>query len=160
GTDATLFAAQPMTDRWTGTILAGGHWQERNDIDDDGWVDLAGYSRAVVRPRIFWSDGAGRTLFATGGAMWEQRQGGTVPSAGLPATGAPYPESLDTARFDGGLVTQTPVAQRYVLTGRVSAMRKDEDYLRGDVPERDVQDTFFAELAVRGTASRQTWVGG
>ncbi len=160
GTDATLFAAQPFTERWSGTVLVGGHWQQRNDIDDDGWADLAGYSRAVVRPRAFWSDGAGRSLFATGGAMWEERHGGTMPSAVLPATGAPYPESLDTARFDGGLVAQTPLAQRYVLTVRVSATHKDEDYLRGDVRERDIQDTVFAELAVRGTAPRQTWVAG
>jgi iron complex outermembrane receptor protein len=160
GTDATLFAAQPFTERWSGTVLVGGHWQQRNDIDDDGWADLAGYSRAVVRPRVFWSDGAGRSLFATGGAMWEERHGGTMPSAVLPATGAPYPESLDTARFDGGLVAQTPVAQRYVLTARVSATHKDEDYLRGDVRERDIQDTMFAELALRGTAPRHTWVAG
>jgi len=160
GTDATLFAAQPMTDRWSGTVLVGGHWQERNDIDDDGWADLAGYSRAVVRPRVFWNDGAGRSLFATGGAMWEQRRGGTTPGAVLLSTGAAYPESLDTTRFDAGMVAQTPVAKRYVLTARVSATRKDEDYLRGDVLERDLQDTFFAELALRGTAPRQTWVGG
>jgi outer membrane receptor for ferrienterochelin and colicins len=160
GTDATLFAAQPLTERWSGTLLVGGHWQQRNDIDDDGWADLAGYSRAVVRPRVFWSDGAGRSLFATGGAMWEQRRGGTMPSSVLSAAGTPYPESLDTTRFDGGLVAQAPVAGRYVLTARVSATRKDEDYLRGDVRERDIQDTFFAELAVRGAAPRQTWVGG
>ena len=160
GTDATLFAAQPFTDRWSGTLLLGGHWQQRNDVDDDGWADLAGYSRAVVRPRIFWSDGTGRSLFATGGGMWEQRHGGTMPSAVLPAIGGPYPESLDTARVDGGLVGQVPIAGRYVATTRVSATRKDEDYLRGDVRERDVQDTVFAELALRGTAPRQTWVGG
>ena len=160
GTDATLFAAQPFTERASGTILVGGHWQERNDVDEDGWADLAGYSRAVVRPRMFWSDGTGRSLFATAGAMWEQRRGGTMPSAVLPATGAAYPESLDTTRFDGGLVAQMPVAGRYVVTARVSATRKSEDYLRGDVPERDVQDTVFAELAVRGTAPRQTWVAG
>lgn len=160
GTDATLFAAQPFSDRWSGTMLVGGHWQQRNDVDDDGWADLAGYSRAVVRPRIFWSDGTGRSLFATGGAMWEQRHGGTMPSDVLPATGAPYPESLDTTRFDAGIVGQAPIAGRYVLTTRVSATRKDEDYLRGDVRERDGQDTVFAEIALRGTARRQTWVGG
>jgi iron complex outermembrane receptor protein len=160
GTDATLFAAQRFSERWSGTVLVGGHWQERNDIDEDGWADLAGYSRGVVRPRLFWNDGAGRSLFATGGAMWEQRRGGTMPEATLSATGAPYPESLETTRFDGGLVAQTPVAERFVLTARVSATRKDEDYLRGDVRERDVQDTMFAELALRGTAPRQTWVGG
>jgi outer membrane receptor for ferrienterochelin and colicins len=160
GTDATLFAAQPFTERWSGTLLVGGHWQQRNDIDDDGWADLAGYSRAIVRPRVFWSDGTGRSLFATGGAMWEQRRGGTMPSAVLTPTGAPYLESLDTTRFDGGVVAQMPVAGRYVLTARMSATGKDEDYLRGDVREHDIQDTFFAELAVRGTALRQTWVGG
>jgi outer membrane receptor for ferrienterochelin and colicins len=160
GTDATLFAAQRFTDRWSGTVLLGGHWQQRNDIDDDGWADLAGYSRGVIRPRIFWSDGSGRSLFATGGAMWEDRHGGTMPSAVLPAIGAPYPESLVTTRFDGGIVAQLPIARRYVATTRVSATRKDEDYLRGDVRERDVQDTMFAELALRGTAPRQTWVGG
>src|SRR5205814_3489994 len=132
GTDATLFAAQPFTERWSGTLLVGGHWQQRNDIDDDGWADLAGYSRAIVRPRVFWSDGTGRTLFATAGAMWEQRRGGTMPSAVLSPIGAPYPESLDTARFDGGLVAQMPAAGRYVLTARVSATRKDVDDLRGD----------------------------
>ena len=160
GTDATLFAAQPFTERWSGTLLVGGHWQQQNDVDDDGWADLAGYSRAIVRPRVFWSDGTGRSLFATGGAMWEQRHGGTMPSAVLGPTGAPYPESLETTRFDGGVVAQMPVAGRYVVTARMSATGKDEDYLRGDVREHDVQDTFFAELAVRGTAPRQTWVGG
>src|SRR4051794_3888648 len=160
GTDATLFAAQPFTECWSGTLLVGGHWQQRNDVDDDGWADLAGYSRGIVRPRVFWSDGTGRSLFATGGAMWEQRHGGTMPSAALTPTGAPDPESLDTTRFDGGVVAQVPVAGRYVLTARMSATAKDEDYLRGDVREHDIQDTFFAEAAVRGTAPRQTWVAG
>ena len=119
-----------------------------------------GYSRALVRPRVFWNDGTGRSLFATAGAMWEQRNGGTMPSAVLTPTGAPYPESLDTTRLDAGVVAQMPVAGRYVVTARMSATGKDEDYLRGDVREHDVQDTFFAELAVRGSAPRQTWVGG
>jgi len=111
GTDATFFAAQPWNERWSGTMLVGGHWQERNDIDEDGWADLAGYSRAVVRPRVFWNDGAGRSLFVTGGAMWEQRRAGTIPGAVLSPTGAPYPESLDTTRLDGGLIAQTPVGR-------------------------------------------------
>jgi iron complex outermembrane receptor protein len=92
--------------------------------------------------------------------MWEERRGGTIPSAVLAPTGAPHPESLDTRRFDGGLVAQMPIADRYVLTARLSATRKAEDYLRGDARQRDIQDTAFAELAMRGTAPRQTWVGG
>ena len=160
GTDAVLFAAQPLGERWSGTVLLGGHWQERSDVDDDGWADLAAYSRGVFRPRIFWGDGAGRSFFATGGAMWETRDGGTMPGAVLTATGAPYLESLDTTRVDGGMEAQVPIAKRYVLTARLSATRKDERYRRGDAPEHDVQDTFFAEAAVRGTGARQTWVAG
>jgi outer membrane receptor for ferrienterochelin and colicins len=160
GTDAVLFAAQPLSDRWSATLLTGGHWHQRNDVDQDGWADLAGYSRGVVRPRLFWNDDSGRSLFATGGAMWEQRDGGTMPSAVLPATGEPFLESLDTTRLDGGLVSQTPLRGRYMMTARFSATRKDERYRRGDLPEHDIEDTFFAELAVRGTARRQTWVGG
>src|SRR4029078_7521881 len=107
------------------------HWQQRNDIDDDGWADLAGYSRAIVRPRVFWNDSTGRSLFAPAGLMWEQRRGGTMPSSVLSTTGTPYPESLDTTRLDGGIVSQAPVAGRYVLSGRVGATRKNEDHLPG-----------------------------
>ena len=160
GTDAVLFATQPITDRWSGTLLVGGHWQQRNDVDDDGWADLAGYSRGVVRPRLFWSDGSGRSLFATAGAMWEQRDGGTMPSSVLPATGEPFLESLDTSRLDAGLIAQRPIRQRQVLTFRVSATRKTEQHHIGDEAEHDVQDTLFTELAIRGTAPRQTWVAG
>src|SRR5712692_10612862 len=40
GTDAVFFATQPLTDRWSGTLLLGGHWQNENDVDGDGWADL------------------------------------------------------------------------------------------------------------------------
>ncbi len=160
GTDGVLFAAQPFTDRWSGTLLLGGHWQQQNDIDDDGWADVAGYTRGVVRPRIFWSDDAGGSLFATAGAMWEARDGGTMPGALLSPTGEPFVESVDTSRFDGGIVAQAPFAQRYMLTARLSATRKNEHHQRGDLFEHDILDTFFAEVAFRGTAPRQTWVGG
>jgi TonB-dependent receptor-like protein len=63
-------------------------------------------------------------------------------------------------RFDGGLVAQTPIAKRYVLKARLSATRRDEDHQLGDLFERNLQDTLFTEIAVRGTATRQTWVGG
>ena len=160
GTDAVVFAAQPFSDQWSATLLAGGHWQQRNDVDQDGWADLAGYSRGVVRPRLFWNDRSGRSLFATGGGMWEQRDGGTMPASVLPATGAPFVESLDTTRLDGGLLAQTPLAKRYVMTARFSATRRDERHRRGDLAEHDIQDTVFAEVAVRGTAPQQTWVAG
>jgi len=101
-TDLAVFLASPLSPHWSASVLAGGHWQERKDRDGDGWADLAGYSRAVVRPRAFWSGENGRSVFATVGGMWEERRGGTMPSAVLPVTDAPYPESVDTTRIDGG----------------------------------------------------------
>jgi outer membrane receptor for ferrienterochelin and colicins len=160
GTDAVLFAAQPMTDTWSGSVLVGGHWQEKNDVDGDGWADLAGYSRAVVRPRLFWDNHAGRSLFATAGVTWERRHGGTIDGQVLPATKAPFLESLETARVDGGFVAQTLVAGAYVVTARASATRQRHDHQFGETTEADVHDTLFGEVAVRGHRGVQTWVAG
>ncbi len=160
GTDTVLFASQPLAEHFSATLLAGGHWQERNDVDRDGWADLAGYSRGVLRPRLFWQDEQGRSLFATTGVTWERRSGGTVDASSLPATNRPFTESLKTVRFDVGLVAQTLVAERYVLTARFSVTRKQEDHTLDDTLEHNAHDTVFSELAVRGTAPRQTWVAG
>jgi outer membrane receptor for ferrienterochelin and colicins len=160
GTDAVLFASQPLGKQWSGTWLLGGHWQERNDVDGDGWADLAGYSRGVVRPRLFWNGAAGQSIFFTAGALWERRRGGTMPGTTLSTTAAPFVESLETQRFDAGVVAQTPVAQRYILTARVSVTHKSGAHVLGDLREDDAQSTVFSEVALRGTAPRQTWVGG
>jgi len=50
-TDASLFLASQLTPHWGASFLGSGDWQQHNDIDHDGWADLAGYSRGVVRPR-------------------------------------------------------------------------------------------------------------
>jgi outer membrane receptor for ferrienterochelin and colicins len=160
GTDAVLFAAQPFTDTWSGTLLVGGHWQDKNDVDHDGWADLAGYGRAVVRPRVFWDNHAGRSLFATAGFTWEQREGGTTPGSVLSATGQPFIESLDTARLDGGVVGQILVAGQYVLTARASVTRQRHQHQLGDTTEDAHHNTLFGELALRGHRGKHTWVGG
>src|SRR6188508_926754 len=53
-TDAVGFFSRRLSPVLRGTLTAGLHYQLKNDIDDDGWYDLAGYSRVVVRPRLFW----------------------------------------------------------------------------------------------------------
>jgi iron complex outermembrane receptor protein len=159
-TDAVLFAGQPISDRWGGTLLVGGHWQEKNDVDGDGWADIAGYSRGLVRPRVFWDDRKGNSLFITAGATWEQRTGGTIDSFVLPGTGGPFVEALQTARFDAGLVGQAILAGRYVLTARLSATRQHHDHQFGDTLEVHRGESLFGEVAVRGTAGPHTWVGG
>lgn len=159
-TDATTFLSGPLRGRWSGTLLAGGHWQSRNDVSGDGWADLAGYERAVVRPRVFWDNGAGNTFFATAGVTAESRTGGTLDGRGLPATAEPYIESLGTRRYDGGAVAQFLVARRYVVTARGAFNRQNHRHRFGENLERDRHQTTFAEIAVRGAVRRHGWVAG
>jgi outer membrane receptor for ferrienterochelin and colicins len=159
-TDTVLFLSAPLAHGWSASLLGGGHWQETADVDDDGWADLARYKRGVVRPRFFWDGGNGRTLFATTGFTYEDRDGGTIEGGVLAATGQPYIEALETRRYDAGAVGQLLLGGRYVVTGRVAVARQRHDHRFGDVVERDRHDTAFGELAVRGASGRQTWVAG
>ena len=159
-TDAVTFLAAPLSAGWSASLLGGGHWQDINDVNDDAWADLPGYSRAAVRPRVFWDGHDGRSFFATAGFTYEDRDGGTPDGAVLPATGAPYVEALETRRYDAGAFGQFLLQNRYVVTARAAVARQSHDHQFGDVLERDHHDTAFGEIAIRGTAGKQTWVGG
>lgn len=159
-TDAVTFLSAPLSRGWSASLLGGGHWQETADVNDDAWADLPGYQRAVVRPRLFWDGGNGRTFFATTGFTYEDRNGGTPTGQLLAATGQPYVEALETRRYDAGAVGQFLVKGRYVVTARAAVARQSHDHQFGEVLERDRHDTAFGEVAVRGTAGRQTWVSG
>ena len=160
GTDAVLFLSSPLGPRWGASLLGGGHWQTRDDLDDDGWADVAGYGRGIARPRLFWDGGGGRTAFLTAGVTYENRDGGTMSGATLAGTGLPYQETLDTRRYDVGGTVQTLWKNRYVIAARAAAAWQRQDHRFGDVLERDRHDTTFAEVTARGAAGRQTWVAG
>jgi iron complex outermembrane receptor protein len=159
-TDTSLFLASQLTPHWGASLLGSGDWQELNDINHDGWSDMAGYSRGVVRPRLFWDNGNGWTGFLTAGLTYEDRTGGTLPGSVLKATGAPYTEALNTRRYDMGGNLQKVVRQRYIITARFAASLQDHDHRFGDVRERDRHELLFGELTARGTFHRNTWVLG
>ncbi len=159
-TDTSIFLASQLTQHWGASFLGSGDWQQLDDINHDGWSDVAAYSRGIVRPRFFWDNGNGRTGFLTAGVTYENRDGGTVPGSVLPATGAPYTEALSTRRYDAGGNLQFLVHKRYVVTARFAASLQDHDHLFGDVRERDRHELLFGELAARGTFRRNTWVAG
>jgi outer membrane receptor for ferrienterochelin and colicins len=159
-TDGVMFVSSSARTGWSASLLGSGHRQSRNDRDDDDWADLAGYTRGVVRPRLFWDGGNGRSAFFTSGVTYENRDGGTMPGGVLPATGLAYLEALDTRRYDVGGTFQTLVNGRYVLTARAAAAWQRHDHQFGDILERDRHDTIFSELAVRGASVRHTWVTG
>lgn len=158
--DGVLWLSGPLGERSGATLLAGGHRQSQQDVDGDGWADMAGYGRGVVRPRLFWQDDTGRSAFATAGYTRESREGGTVEGRALPATGLPYAESLATTRFDGGVLLQAPVAGRLFAAVRAAASLQRHDHRFGEARERDRHETLFAEASLRGAAGRHTWVVG
>ena len=158
-TDGVMWLSTPLSDAWGMTLVAGGHRQTLTDVDGDGWADLPHYGRGVVRPRFFWDNGQGRSLFLTTGATRETRTGGTAPGRVLPAAGTSYREALDTRRHDLGVLWQT-LAGRSVVTARAALARQWHDHQFGETLERDRHDTGFAELTVRRAAGRHTWVAG
>jgi len=159
-TDGVAFLSKSLQGSWSASMLAGGHWQDINDVDGDGWADLPGYARGVVRPRLFWEGGDGRTLFATAGFTYEDRNGGTPEGAVLASNGQPFVEALETRRFDAGAVGQLLVRNRWPLSARLAVVRQAHDHQFGEILERDRHDTGFAEIAIRGSVGRQTWVAG
>lgn len=159
GQDVTAYAASPSGPGWSYSIVAGANRQSRQDLDDDGWVDMPGYDRWNVRPRLFWEGPEGGAAFVTLGLMNERRRGGTSPGATTPA-GTPFPEAQDTRRYDGGLVTETPIEGVGRLHLRASAMRQEHDHRFGEVVEDDRHDTYFAEASLSGRSGPTSWVGG
>jgi len=159
-TDVSMFLASSLSSHWSTSLLGNGDWQERRDVDHDGWADLAEYSRGVVRPRFFWDDKNGRTALLTGGVTYEERSGGTVSNAVLPATGLPYSEALNTRRYDFGGSTQWLIRSRYVVTARFSLTEQQHRHQFGEVAERDRHELLFGEAAIRGSTGRNTWVAG
>lgn len=159
GQDVTAYAASPAGPGWSYSLVAGANRQSRQDLDDDGWVDMPGYDRWTMRPRLFWEGDNGGSAFFTLGLMDEQRQGGTLPGRTVP-DGQPFPEAQDSRRYDGGLVTETPLEGVGALHFRASAMRQEHDHQYGDVLETDRHDTYFAEASLSGETENSTWVGG
>jgi outer membrane receptor for ferrienterochelin and colicins len=159
-TDVSLFLGSQLTSSWSGTLLASGDFQTRNDVDHDGWADLAGYGRGVLRPRLFWNGSGGQTAFLTGGVTYENRTGGTIDGAVLPQTGQTYREALDTRRYDAGGSYQLVLGGKYVVTARFAGSSQHHSHQFGDVLERDRHDLLFGEVTARGNTGRQTWVIG
>ena len=161
GSDAVFFLGAPLgaRSRWGTTLLASAHRQSRNDLDGDGWADMPGYRRAVVRPRLFFDDRARRSLFATAGVTIEEREGGTMPGRLAPDGGA-FAEGLGTVRADAGLAGRWVRASGDVVSARASAMEQRHRHRIGTVLERDAHRTWFAEIAAALPRGRTTWVAG
>jgi iron complex outermembrane receptor protein len=157
-TDLVGFSSGPLRadSRWAYSLLAGGHRQQRRDLDGDGWTNLPGYRRLALRPRLFWSDDAGSSLLLTAGTTLENREGGSVPG-GLIPSGFRFAEALDTRRFDLGVNGQRVLSPGWTLSLRGAALHHFQRQQIGDVSERSRTRTGFAEMALVRTDASPTW---
>ncbi len=150
GADLVSYLGRELSPNWGVTALVGGHTQPKVDRDRDGWADVAGYRRAVVRPRLFWHDSTGQSFLATVGATVESRTGGTLPGR-LAPDGLPFEERVGTTRVDGGLVGRWRVGAGRWLQLRSSGTSLRHEHQFGPVDEPDRHVTWFAEAAVTET---------
>lgn len=158
GQDATLYAAAPIGGRWGASVTAGYNRQTEKDVGGDGWADIPGYNRWTLRPRLFWTGESGAKLLLTAGAMTERRAGGTLPGRIAP-DGQPFVQTLDSDRFDAGLVGETPLASG-TLQLRASAMTRRADHVFGAVIENDRSHSLFAETSFAAKSGNTSWLAG
>src|SRR5688572_4603939 len=159
GTDLTAWLTQPSSGHWGLTLLGGYHRQTPQEIAEDGWADIAAFDRGLLRPRVFFDNERGRTLFVTGGVMAEERRGGTLPGEVAP-DGQPFEERLTTGHADLGASARWLTGGGQIVTARGSARRQSRDRLFGSVREQTVQSTRFGEVSIQGIRGRHTWVAG
>ena len=158
-TDAVGFGGSMLTQNLGWTLTGGASLQEREDIDHDDWADLAHTERWTLRPRLFFDDHDGRSLFVTAGYVDEDRRGGTVPGGTLP-DGTEFADTLRTQRLDGGAVGTLSLAGGNVLNARIAGVSSDHDKVYGATRVRDTQTTYFGEATLAGRAGDHAWVAG
>jgi iron complex outermembrane receptor protein len=159
GRDLLGFFTDKTSSGVSGTLTVGAHDQSREDVNGDGWADIASYRRFTLRPRVWWDAGQGDSVFLTAGITDEDREGGTLPGRTLP-DGSSFPEEVRTRRYDGGVVSQWIPSDGFTLTGRFSVTSTHLDRTFGAQRIPSTQTTVFGEQALGGSAHGHAWVLG
>ena len=159
GQDLTSYLATPLSDSLSASVTAGIHHQAEQDLDDDGWIDMAGYDRGTVRPRFYWQGDDGANLYLTFGAMSEQRNGGTKNNATL-ADGSEYKQTQDTLRTDIGFIYDQPLGDVLNINVRGSAMNQDHEHQYGVIFEDDNHESYLIESSLSGYTEQTAWLVG
>ena len=159
GQDVAAYGSMPFSPSWSGSMLATFNRQAMQDLDDDGWAEMAGYERIGARPRLFWEGQGGSTAYITLGALSEERQGGTLIGRTAP-DGAPFPQLQDTTRLDGGVVFERPLGAWGLAHFSASGVTQKHRHQFGTLVERDEHRTAFAEGSISAEWAGSSWVGG
>lgn len=158
GQDITAYSATPLSENFSASLVGGLHRQTEGDRDDDGWIDIPGYERWTIRPRLFWEGTSGANGFLTFGAMGEERQGGTRQGRVVP-DGLSFPNTQESRRYDAGFVGELPLAFGSAHV-RASTMQQDHTHVFGQVIEDDTHDTSLIEASLSAQQGATSWVGG
>lgn len=159
GEDITSYFASPLTDDISASVTAGVHHQAKQDLDNDGWLDMAGYQRQSVRPRFYWQGIDGANLYITVGAMSEQRNGGTSGEVTL-ADGSFFPLNQDTKRNDLGFIYDQALGEVMNINVRGAAMDQDHEHQFGGVFEKDNHQSYLIESSLSGYSDKAAWLLG
>jgi outer membrane receptor protein involved in Fe transport len=157
GQDFSSYGAMPLSGGWGGSVLISANRQTEQDIDEDGWIDMAGFERVSARPRLFWDGHDGSSLFLTLGAMTEDRRGGTLD---LAPDGQPFEQNQNTRRVDGGAVAERPLGDWGVAQLRASGVTQSHRHRFGSLIEKDQHETFLIEASLAADALGSSFVGG
>lgn len=145
GQDLTAYVASPLSNDFSASLVGGLHRLSEDDLDGDGWIDVPGYERWTVRPRLFWEGEGGARVFITLGAMNEDRQGGTLPGRTVP-DGTPFPNTQESERYDAGFTGELPLEWGTAYL-RASAMQQDHKHVFGPVIDNDKHETALTEAS-------------
>lgn len=159
-TDAATWLSRRFSDNSGLSLLMSGTIQSAADPDDDGWSDQPRARRWGIRPRFSFGDASGRSLFATAGYGYDDRQGGTLGRA-LAPDGLPFREGLTGRRADAGMTLRLPQSDSGHLAVRLALSTNGRERRFGAGPiERDRISTGFAELTRAMKTERSAVVFG
>lgn len=145
GQDLTAYVASPLSEDFSASLVGGLHRLSEDDLDGDGWIDIPGYERWTVRPRLFWEGEGGARAFFTLGAMNEDRQGGTLPGRTVP-DGTPFPNTQESERYDAGFTGELQLEWGTAYL-RASAMQQNHEHVFGSVSDNDKHETALTEAS-------------
>ena len=167
GQDITTYLATPINNSLGASFTAGSHHQAKQDLDDDGWIDMAGYERFTARPRLFWEGENGASIYATAGFMTEKREGGTragtkprIKAGQTLPDGITFVQNQDSERFDGGIIANGPLGEVLSWNLRGSAMVQNHKKRFGDVSDDDRHESYLIESTLSGYTPSSQWVVG
>jgi outer membrane receptor for ferrienterochelin and colicins len=156
--DLTAYLSAPLGGRWGYSLTGGLHRQSEHDLDDDPWLDIAGFRRWTARPRLYWTGDGDDSVYVTLGATHEERHGGTGHRT--LSSGEPFPQRQDTERRDLGLASTFAAGDLGSIHLRASGMTQEHEHRYGSVFEQDRHDTMFAEASWSNRSGATSWVAG